>query len=73
MVRSVLRQMMALALVPAQHVLSLFADLAEELSEDERGELKCMFTYFERQWLREISIWNVFDIRNKTNNFSEGT
>lgn len=73
MLRSVIRQMMALALVPEQYVLPLFADLGEELSEDERGELSCIFTYFERQWLGGISMWNVFDIRDRTNNFSEGT
>jgi hypothetical protein len=73
MVRSVIRKMMALALVPEEHVSSLFAGLGEELTEDERDELSCIFTYFERQWLRETSMWNVFDIRDKTNNFSEGT
>ena len=73
MVRSVIRQMMALALVPEDHVSSLFAGLGEELSENERDELSCLFTYFERHWLREISMWNVFGIHDKTNNFCEGT
>jgi len=38
MVHSVIRQMMALALVPEDHVSSLFAGLGEELSENERDE-----------------------------------
>jgi hypothetical protein len=70
--RSVIRKMMALALVPEEHLSSLFAGLGEELSENKRDELCCLFTYFERQRLGEISMWHVFNIRDKTNNFSEG-
>ncbi|CAF0797118.1 unnamed protein product [Adineta ricciae] len=71
MIRSVIRQM-ALALVPEEHVLSLFAGLGAGLDESERDQLSSLFTYFERQWLSKISMWNVFNIRDKTNNFPEG-
>jgi hypothetical protein len=72
MIRSVIRQMMALALVPEQYVPSLFVGLEQELSDSESNELVDLFKYFNDYWMRKISIWNVFDIPEKTNNLSEG-
>ncbi|CAF1304862.1 unnamed protein product [Rotaria sordida] len=45
-IRSFIRQMMALALVPEQHVSSLFASLGQELSNSERDEIADLFKYF---------------------------
>ncbi|CAF4268581.1 unnamed protein product, partial [Rotaria sp. Silwood2] len=70
-IRSIIRQMMALALVPHEHVSSLFGRLSEELGEDERSQLDGLFKYFQAQWMRQITIWNVFNISERTNNFSE--
>lgn len=64
--------MMALALIPPEHVSSLFGRLNEELDVEERNQLGCLFKYFETQWMWRIKIWNVFDISKRTNNFSEG-
>ncbi|CAF1300987.1 unnamed protein product [Rotaria sordida] len=72
MVRSVIRRMMALALVPPEHVPSLFARLGEELNPEERDELLGLFKYFNSQWMKQIPMWNVFDISDRTNNYSEG-
>ena len=72
MIRSVIRQMMALALVPEQYVPSLFADLGQDLSDSEQDELAGLFKYFNDYWMPRISMWNVFNIPEKTNNFSEG-
>ena len=72
MIRSVIRKMMALALVPQEHVPSVFARLGEELNENERDELGSLFKYFEGQWMRQITMWDVFEIPERTNNFSEG-
>jgi hypothetical protein len=72
MMRSVMRRMMALALVPAQYVLSLFDDLGKDLNDSERDELSPLFKYFRDYWIQQISVWNVFDIPDKTNNYSEG-
>jgi hypothetical protein len=72
MMRSVMRRMMALALVPAQYVLSLFDDLGKDLNDSERDELSPLFQYFRDYWIKQISVWNVFDIPDKTNNYSEG-
>jgi hypothetical protein len=72
MTRSVIRQMMALALVPQQEVAPLFASLGQELSDLEREELAELFQYFNDYWMRQIPMWNVFDTSERTNNFSEG-
>jgi len=72
MIRSVIRQMMALALVPEPHVPSLFDNLGQELDDAERDELSDLFKYFKDYWMRQIPVWNVFNIPEKTNNFSEG-
>jgi hypothetical protein len=72
MIRNVIRRMMALALVPATFVSTLFDGLKNDLSEDERDELAPIFKYFSNYWLKRTSTWNVFDIPDRTNNFSEG-
>ena len=64
--------MMALALVPQQYVPSLFGALGQDLTDSERGQLKGLIKYFDDYWMRQISFWNVFDISDRTNNFSEG-
>ena len=72
MIRSTIRQMMALALVPEQHVESLFADLSQELTDTEHPALLHFLTYFTNQWMHRTSTWNVFGISDRTNNHSEG-
>lgn len=64
--------MMALALVPAEHVHSLFSYLRQEINDDERETLANLFKYFDDQWIRQIAIWNVFEVPDRTNNYSEG-
>ncbi|CAM2727523.1 unnamed protein product [Rotaria socialis] len=70
--RSVIRQLMALALVPHEHVSLLFDHLLEGLDEHEREQLDGIFKYFETQWLRQTNMWIVFSISDRTNNYSEG-
>jgi hypothetical protein len=72
MIRSTIRQMMALALVPEQYVESLFADLSQELTDTEHPALLDFLTYFTDQWMHKTSTWNVFGISDRTNNHSEG-
>ena len=72
MIRSVIRQMMAMAVVPQQYVPSLFGDREQELGDQEREELTDFFLYFNKQWMHQVPMWNVFDIPERTNNFSEG-
>ena len=72
MIRSVIRQMMALALVPAQQVPPLFGDLGQELTDVERLELFNLFKHFTGHWMRNVSTWTVSDISDRTDNYSEG-
>ena len=72
MIRSLIRQMMALALVPEQYVQSLFVDLGQALNGNEHEALANLYKYFNDQWMRQISMWNVYEIPDKTNNYSEG-
>ncbi|CAF1419522.1 unnamed protein product [Rotaria sordida] len=51
MIRSVIRQMMALALVPEQYIPSLFANLGQELNGSECNELSDLFKYFNDHWM----------------------
>lgn len=73
MVRSVIRRMMALALVPEEFVRQLFSNLAQELTESDCEEdLSGLFNYFDRQWMGNLAAWNVFNVSDKTNNYCEG-
>ena len=72
MIRSVIRQMMALALVPEEFVPQLFANLDQELTESDRLDLSNLFKYFNNQWMRNVGVWNVFNVSDRTNNYSEG-
>ncbi|CAF1314969.1 unnamed protein product [Rotaria magnacalcarata] len=53
-IRSIIQQMMALALAlaPQEHIPSLFDRLSEELDEDERNQLDVLFKNFQTQWMR---------------------
>ncbi len=42
------------------------------LAEDEHDELTLLIKYFDKCWLRRTSMWNVFDVSDRTNNSSEG-
>ncbi|CAF1216598.1 unnamed protein product [Rotaria sp. Silwood1] len=72
MVRNVIKQAMALALVPPSHVQVLFNELGQELNDDEREEISSLLQYFKNHWMRQVSIWNVYEIPDRTNNYSEG-
>jgi len=72
MVRNVIKQAMALALVPPSHVQVLFNELGQELNDDEREEISGLLQYFNNQWMRQVMTWNVYEIPDRTNNYSEG-
>ena len=72
MIRSVIRQMMGLVLVPEEYVTSLFSNLGQVLDESERNDLSDIFKYFNDYYINRIPIWNCFKIPERTNNFCEG-
>ena len=71
MVRNVIKQAMALALVPPSYVQVLFNELGQELNDDEREEISGLLQYFKNYWMRQVSIWNVYEIPDRINNYSE--
>lgn len=73
MVGSAVDRMMVLALVPFKYVPTLFGNLENELSEEERNDLNPLFKYFTEFWLSRISMWNLSGIVDRRNNYSEGT
>jgi hypothetical protein len=46
-------------------------NFGQELSDLECEELAELFRYFNDHWMRQIPMWNVFDISERTNNLSE--
>ncbi len=64
------RSMMALALLPIEHV----EEAAELLQNDSPAEMPQLFNYFKYQWLKRIppKYWNVGSLDFRTNNYSEG-
>ena len=63
---------MAIALVPPSYVQVLFNELDQELNDDECEEISGLLQYFKNHWVRQVSIWNIYEILDRTNNDSEG-
>ncbi|UJR29568.1 hypothetical protein I4U23_010785 [Adineta vaga] len=70
---NITRRMIALASVPRKLVSILYDDLRNGSSEYERDQLTPLFTHFKNYRLQPTSMWNVFDIPDRTNNSSECT
>ncbi|CAF1579299.1 unnamed protein product, partial [Adineta ricciae] len=68
--RFICQQLMALALLPLNKVEPAFQALADNHPES----LDELFEYFETFWMKTTSIdlWNVFDLKTRTNNNAEG-
>lgn len=69
-VRSICQQLMALALLPLDKVESAF----ESLAANHPQSLDDLFEYFESFWMETtpIDLWNVFELKTRTNNNAEG-
>lgn len=68
--RFICQQLMVLALLPVNKVEPAFQSLADNHPES----LDELFEYFESFWMETTSIdlWNVFDLKIRTNNNAEG-
>ncbi|CAF4521163.1 unnamed protein product [Rotaria sp. Silwood2] len=64
---------MAFALVQKELVSSLFSDIGQDLTDPDRIELPDLFKYFDEYWMKQIPIWNVFNLCETTNNACEET
>jgi hypothetical protein len=61
---------MTLPLIPLNHIQYVFDKIADKASH----EMKPLVAYFERYWIRKMrwSLWNVYGMEHRTNNFVEG-
>ena len=62
MIGNNIRQMMALALVPEEHVTSLFSNLCQELNKSECNEFFGIFKYFNDYYINRIPMWDCCKI-----------
>lgn len=69
-IRLACRNVMALALMPKEHVGEAF----EVLKENSPAELADFFSYVQQQWFKRVppEYWVVSDLDWRTNNFAEG-
>ncbi len=69
--RTSCRQIMALALMPRDQVINGFNEIraADQLTG---GLLEHLLMYFEKTWLDEIDLWNVYKCDTRNNNVCEG-
>ena len=68
--RSLCQQLMALGLLPRDKMLPAF----EYLSKNHLESLEDLFEYFDDFWMETalIDLWNVADLKIRTNNNAEG-
>lgn len=62
---------MSLAFLPIHEVLKTFLILAEFYCNTEH-KVQCLIEYFQRIWMQDVKIWNVFQENIRTNNDIEG-
>lgn len=69
-VRSTLRKLMCLALVPIENVEDAF----NEIKIRAPSSTEKLIEYFDRYWMAKVkwSLWNVGDVKLRTNNIVEG-
>ncbi|CAF4758868.1 unnamed protein product, partial [Rotaria sp. Silwood2] len=73
-IRTCVRKLMALALLPLDKVQLAFDDLRTKSSENAKQTLHQLFLYFENQWMKNIplALWNANGYSHRTNNICEG-
>ncbi|CAF1049115.1 unnamed protein product [Adineta steineri] len=78
-VRQVLRQIMALGFLPAHEIKKAYEDIIKPQLKDVpaqpvslRQNLREFFRYFEKEWLKKVHEFCVFDQSVRTNNALEG-
>ena len=72
-VRHILRQIMALALLPADEIRETYLEIVDSLTLQTRIEMKSFFAYYEVFWLLDITpeIFSVYGLLRRTNNVLE--
>jgi len=74
--RAVCRRLMALALLPQEHISPVFLRLQEQLDEETPDAVRSLFQYVEDTWINGRTFtpkdWSVFQKHVRTNNDVEG-
>jgi hypothetical protein len=73
-IRTSVRKLMALALLPVDKVQIAFDNLRTNSSENVKETLHQLFLYFDNYWMQEIPLlrWNAHGLQHRTNNICEG-
>lgn len=68
--RSIVRQLMAVPLIPVEYIQYIFNKIADESPH----EMKPLINYFDAFWIRKMrwNLWNVYGMQHRTNNHVEG-
>ena len=70
--RSLCKKLMALAMMPIDTVSAGFNEIRDEARDLPDSFMEPLMTYFEKQWMSDLDLWNVSTCDSKTNNFCEG-
>ncbi|CAF3506908.1 unnamed protein product, partial [Rotaria sp. Silwood2] len=72
-IRTCVRKLMALAILPVDKVQTAFNDLRTNSSDNVKEKLHQLFVYFDNQWMKEIplSLWNAHGPQHRTNNICD--
>lgn len=64
---------MALVLMVLDKVLSSFEDVKSSARSLFQSQMSDLLQYFERTWLSDIELWNLYGLDSRTYNTCEGT
>ncbi|CAM4807381.1 unnamed protein product [Rotaria magnacalcarata] len=70
--RLLCRKIMALALMPLDKVLNGLEGIKSSAQNLFNSEMSKLLEYFEKNWLSNIELWNLFGFDSRTNNACEG-
>ena len=71
-VRTLCRKIMALALVPLQHVMNAYDEVRAATGQLDTDSIQKLLNYFDRTWMTNIDLWNVSLCDSRTINVCEG-
>jgi hypothetical protein len=63
---------MSLAMMPIDTVLVSYDEIRNDAQQLADSPMEPLLTYFEKQWLPDINLWNVSSTNFRTNNVCEG-
>lgn len=69
----IIRKFMGLALLPANNIPQAHLWLVTNIPDGMKNNLREFLTYFDDEWIRRTTpeLWSVFNLNNRTNNFTE--